>query len=324
MACTGCNDGCLDSIELAQGEQGLFGGFSALWRKNSGTSSTVSAGGITFNNSNMVSATAIYVHKTNADNSNHTNFLNSFSNGGNYGLIRIFQEDDSSVFWYGTLTGVSLSGNVFTLTVTNIQSSLSSGTIPTGRDLVLSFTPKGATGPSSSAGMTLLYNSLSDSTTTATASPQTLKLYTLPGNTLSVDNDIIEVEAVFDGAGNTSTLTNYRPAIYFGTVGVNIGSVSIDMTNSTNTKSIHIVSKINRISATSQRITSTITVMKSTTNGTLIGNSVSPDGTYVVNNDISLNLANDQNIYANIARNPNNFAAGQWTCRKLTVKHIKQ
>ena len=32
MACTGCNDGCLDSVELAEGPQGLFGGYSGEWR----------------------------------------------------------------------------------------------------------------------------------------------------------------------------------------------------------------------------------------------------------------------------------------------------
>lgn len=322
MACTGCNDGCLDSVELAQGEQGLFGGFSALWRKNSGTSSSVSAGGLTFNNTNMVSATAIYVHKTNVDNSNHTNFLNSFSNGGNYGLIRIFQEDDSSVFWYGTLTGVSLSGNVFTLTVTNIQSSLSSGTIPTGRDLVLSFTPKGATGPSSSSGLTLLHNSLTDSGTTAAASPQTLKTYTLPANTLSVNNDIIEVEAVLDFSGD-STASSYKPSVYFG--GVNIGGITTaSMTGGS--ASVHLKCTINRIGANSERITSQMFQTKSSSNGILDGNAISSTASYnfAVNNDIAIDLTSNQDIIVRISRASGNFTLNQAVCRKLTVKHIKQ
>lgn len=320
MACTGCNDGCLDSVTLAEGQQGLFGGFSALWRKNSGTSSTVSAGGLTFNNTNMISATAIYVHKTNVDNSNHTNFLNSFSNGGSYGLIRIFQEDDSSVFWYGTLTAVALSGNVFTLTVTNIQSSLSSGTIPTGRDLVLSFTPKGATGSSSSAGLTLLSNSVSDSGTTAAASPQILKTYTLPLNTLSVDNDIIEVEAVLDFTADT-TATSYKPAIYFG--GVNAGSITTSTLNSTGqSRSIHIVAIINRIGTNSQRVISTIYEGNPTGNGTLIGTNSSR--VYIVNNDLAIDLTANQDIIVRISRASGNFTLNQVVCRKLTVKHIKQ
>jgi hypothetical protein len=320
MACTGCNDGCLDSVTLAEGQQGLFGGFSALWRKNSGTSSSVSAGGLTFNNTNMVSATAIYVHKTNVDNSNHTNFLNSFSNGGSYGLIRIFQEDDSSVFWYGTLTAVALSGNVFTLTVTNIQSSLSSGTIPTGRDLVLSFTPKGATGSSSSAGLTLLHNSLTDTGTTAAASPQTLKTYTLPANTLSVNNDIIEVEAVLDGAAD-ATSAKYGFSIYFG--GVNAGEVSSVLLQGTGQRrTYHLSTKINRIGANSERIISAITEFNDNINGDLTGWVVGvPRGG---NNDLVIDLTANQDITVRVSRTSGNFTSGQWTCRKLTVKHIKQ
>lgn len=320
---TGCENGCGGSVELTQGEQGLFGGFSGEWRKKSGITSTVATGGITFNNANVASATAIYVNKTNVDNIDLTNFITSLSNSSNYGLIRIFNEEDNSKFWYGTLTAVSGPvSNVYTLTVTTIQSSYSTGTFPTGVDLVLTFSPKGATGPSNSAGLVLLSNSVSNSATTLGAPPQILKSYTLPGGTLSVNNDIIEVEMVMDGAGD-STPSSYKPAIYFGTVGVNIGSVTKSL-GTGGSLSISIVSKINRISQTSQRVTSTITLMKSTTNGTMIGGTVQPEGTYVVNNDVSLDLNNDQDIVARIDRGTGNLTAGQFTCRKLTVKHIKQ
>src|SRR5689334_12000418 len=96
--CTGCNDGCLDSVELAEGQQGLFGGYSGEWLKASGTSSSVAAGKLTFNNANIASATSILVNKTNIENQDLSNFLASFSNSSNFGLLRVFKEDDNSKF----------------------------------------------------------------------------------------------------------------------------------------------------------------------------------------------------------------------------------
>lgn len=316
MACTGCNDGCLDSVELAEGQQGLFGGFSGLWRKNAGTASTVSAGGLTFNNTNMISATAIYVHKTNADNKNYTNFLNSFSNGGNYGLIRIFQEDDNTVFWYGTLTGVSLGGNVFTLTVTNIQSSLSSGTIPSNRDLVLSFTPRGT---ASTSGTFLLHSSVNNSSTSSGVSSEALKSYPLLPSTLAVNGDIIEVEAVVDAVG-TAANTYFTFQLRFDGTALSTYGATL---NSNMTRSIHLKATIIRVGASAQRVIKLVIVPQSSTNGSQLGNTTT--FTYASNIDTTVALESGTKFIDVFTSMTNGtFTAGQVVCRSLIIKHIKQ
>jgi hypothetical protein len=320
MACTGCNDGCLDSIELAEGPQGLFGGFSGEWLFSTGTTSTQSAGKLAFNNANIASATAIYVNKTNIDNKDLSLFLASFSNSSNYGLLRVFKEDDNSKFWYGTLTAIAgPTSNVYTLTVTTILTSFSSGTFTANDNVVMSFTPRGT---ASTSGTLLLYSSYSNSGTTNGVTSEALKTYPVVASTLAVDGNILEIEAVVDGAGDAS-YASYQVQLRFGTVTMNSVAATL---NTGMSESVHLKATIIRSGASAERVIGETKVSSATSNGSLTANGSSfLAGDYIGNRDLTVALeSGTKDIEVYVIRSAGNFTASQFTCRSLTVKHIKQ
>jgi hypothetical protein len=320
MACTGCNDGCLDSIGLAEGPQGLFGGFSGEWLFSTGTTSTQSAGKLAFNNANIASTTAIYVNKTNIDNKDLSLFLASFSNSSNYGLLRVFKEDDNSKFWYGTLTAIAgPTSNVYTLTVTTILTSFSSGTFTANDNVVITFSPKG---PAASIGTSLLYSSYSNSGTTNGVNSEALKTYPLTVSTLAVDGNIIEVEAVVDGIGD-STSSAYQVQLQFD--GNSLNTVTTGSLTATNSRSVHLKAIIVRTGTASERIIGETRLTAGSSNGSLIGNGNSLSLVYSGNKDFTVALdSGTKDITVVVSRTTGNFTASQFTCRSLTVKHIKQ
>lgn len=139
----------------ADGDNGLFGGYSSNWIFNNGTSNNPSTTTLRLNNASPASATAIYVHKNNEGSVDLAAFLLSFSNSSSYGWVRLFEEFDSSKFAYYQVTGVSVSGDVTTLTVTYVDGN---GTFTNAGSVVLSFVPKGANGTGSAVRTFTDYN----------------------------------------------------------------------------------------------------------------------------------------------------------------------
>ena len=140
-SCEDCNDITLLSGEAGtNGSNGLFGGHSAKWKADMSTQAAPPGSGyIRFNNATAGSVTEIYVSVTNSAVTSMTNFLNTWNNGGSYGLIRFFKEYDDNIFWIGTITGITTVGTHHTLTVTHTASN---GTFVTDDATVGTFTPK--------------------------------------------------------------------------------------------------------------------------------------------------------------------------------------
>lgn len=127
----------------AAGAQGVFGGFSGEWVFDSAITANPPATEMRFNNATLASVTSIFINDTNADSANYQEFLNSFSNSGNFGFIRVFKETDSNVFWIGTVTAVVDNGADHTITVTH---TLSNGAFTDTDPIVVSFQASGSAG----------------------------------------------------------------------------------------------------------------------------------------------------------------------------------
>lgn len=151
--CNCGNSNCCNGIPIgkqgpagatgAAGSNGQYGGFSSRWLFSTTTSSNPSSTTLRLNNSSPASATLIYVNETNADSTNVQPFLNSFSNGGSFGLIRIFKEFNSAVFADYQVGLVVDSGSYFSIGVTYVSGS---GSFAANDSVVLSFAANGAAG----------------------------------------------------------------------------------------------------------------------------------------------------------------------------------
>lgn len=207
----GCSGSCTGScvIDLTgigqvgdTGPQGGYGGWSSLWDFSTTTTTGTTAGQLRFNNATYASVTAIYVNTTNADNTNVSNFLATFSNGNYFGKLRIFKKSDSTKFWEGTITNVSVLGSEYTLTVTYV---LANSTFANTDEVVMSFTPNGI------GAKPLIFaapNPPGTTTSLTTGSWVTLNSlsYTIPAGTLATDGDYIEV--IYSGEiGQVASIT---------------------------------------------------------------------------------------------------------------------
>lgn len=192
--------GCDSGIELpyltgAAGSDGIFGGFSAEWKFDNNTTPSPSSTYVRVDNAAPAAITKIYVHINNIDGTDHDNFLNSFTNGGAFGLIRLFKEYDSNKFWLGQITAVTDNTTYYTLDVTYI---LHNGIFAANENIVLTFTPKGATGATGSSGSSgtgggyVVDYDLSSTTTPVGTAPYVMKELTVPANTVTNDGDILE------------------------------------------------------------------------------------------------------------------------------------
>lgn len=121
----------------ANGTDGIFGGFSGRWLFSTATTNNPVATQLRYNNVLASATTEIYIHKTNANSLDLSTFLASFTNSNRFGLIRVFDELDSTKFHYFRVTGLSLAGNVTTLTVTYIGGNGS--TLTDTNNVILSF-----------------------------------------------------------------------------------------------------------------------------------------------------------------------------------------
>lgn len=191
----GCSGSCTGScvIDLTgigqvgdTGPQGGYGGWSSLWNFSSTTTTGTTAGQLRLNNATYASVTSVYINTTNADSTDVSNFLSSFTNGTYYGKIRIFKESDNTKFWEGTVTNVSVAGSEYTLTVSYV---LANSTFTNTDPVVLTFTPHGQ------GSKPLLFSNSGSISSANLASWTTLTdtTFTIPANMLATDGDCIEI-----------------------------------------------------------------------------------------------------------------------------------
>lgn len=137
--CINCDDNSTDipvGLTGDTGAGGTFGGFCGEWKWSTSTSSGPASTEVRFNNATYASVTSIYVSDTNRDSVNYDAFLDSFSNAGYFGYIRIFKEYDSSKFWLGQITAVTDNGTDHSIDVTYI---LSNGAFAANDSLIICF-----------------------------------------------------------------------------------------------------------------------------------------------------------------------------------------
>jgi hypothetical protein len=137
-----------NGVDGTIGNDGEFGGWSGEWIYDVSTvPGSILATELRFNSLTLSSVTEIYINETNADSTDYSAFLDSFSNTvlgtDHYGLVRVWKRFDSNTFFYGEVTLTQDNGGYRTINVTHIQSN---GTFTDTDNLVVSFTPNGVAG----------------------------------------------------------------------------------------------------------------------------------------------------------------------------------
>lgn len=197
----GCDSGiALPFLQGDPGNNGVFGGFSAMWKIDTmSVFNDPDPGYIRFNNSDLSLVTEIYVNIENSHGIDHTLFLASFN--PNLGHIRIFKEFNSNVFWYGELINVqTISATVVRLTVNTILSA-NTNQLQLNDNIVLTYTQKGDTGSQGAPGAVSggVIDILYDLPTSTTGAVNQLEAeIEVPLNLLSDDNDILEFSLSFE------------------------------------------------------------------------------------------------------------------------------
>ena len=131
------------------GTDGAPGGWSSKWLFDNTVTATPASTYLRFNNANLDVANKIYINKVNITNLlSLSDFLFSFENniGGTkyYGLLKVYRAASPDTdFWIGEITNLTTVGNVFHLNVTMFQRE---GGFNQDDEIVIDFTPKGATG----------------------------------------------------------------------------------------------------------------------------------------------------------------------------------
>lgn len=150
MAC-GCSSNCNCSSVItlptsapgAPGANGMFGGWSQRMVFDAATSASPLARDLRLNNATPANVTEIYVNDLNADGNDIDPFLDAFSNNNSFGLVKLWKQYDSSIFWMGKVTGVTDNGADHTVSVTHVASN---GTFADNDSIVISYVANGASG----------------------------------------------------------------------------------------------------------------------------------------------------------------------------------
>lgn len=220
--CANCNDNLIiDPLVLnegADGENGVYGGFSSTWLFETNTGSTPSTKCVRFNNTTYSSVTQIYIHVNNSETIDHEDFLDEFATDG---YISIYKEFNPNIFAKYKISSVTLtSGTKLTATVTYINGN---GTFGNTNKLVLSYTPNSVS--SSLSNISVVDDG--DSTTrsaTLVSGDQILESLTYNNRLFYNDGDRIRIVAT----GNCPT-NNRTKAIK---IGVSDGTTEIFINNS--------------------------------------------------------------------------------------------
>lgn len=120
------------------GEDGLFGGWSSSWKYKDNQTTTPAVTYLSTNDTDLNDVTEIYINDTNSLSIDLADFVASFYNEGNLGLLRLFKEHDSSKFAYYEITGLSHTGAVTTLSVTYVDGN---GAFVLDDSVIATFTP---------------------------------------------------------------------------------------------------------------------------------------------------------------------------------------
>lgn len=138
----GCNDNSMPIGPSGQdGRDGLFSGYSSDWIFDNATSNTPAPTKFRLSDTDPTFAGtgnigSIYINVQNSNSIDVTAFLNSFTNNGSFGRIRVFDEFNSNIFYYYNITNVSIATGVCTLTVTYIDGN---GSFVIGNKTVVSY-----------------------------------------------------------------------------------------------------------------------------------------------------------------------------------------
>lgn len=165
------------------GPQGEFGGFSLPWNFDTGTTATPGSRDLRFNNATLSSVSSIFVSETTQDNDSVQDFFTAIDNSGVYGLVKVFKESDSKVFWMGEVTATADNGTDWTLTVTHRASS---GTFVNDDAVVLTFTPKGDTGIAGAEASIIIDDA------DAVGNPSGTSIETIQSHDFSADTSVLE------------------------------------------------------------------------------------------------------------------------------------
>lgn len=171
----------------------------------------------------------------------------------------------------------------------------------------------GSNGTNGTDGTTILYNSVSDSGTSAAASPQTLKSYTLPANTLGVNGDAIEIECWVD-LPSTSNDTY--------SVNLKLGGVTLvtqQATISSDGRSWSFKALVSRIGSSSERMVGERLLQYYQTSWVAAPISMVDKMRF----DVAVDLTSDQDIEVVVTKG-SSFTLNEMICRQLIVTHLKQ
>jgi len=172
----------------ATGAQGVYGGFSSVWQFTDVVGGGSASTELGFNSNNFSLVTTLKVSDTNADSINVDGLLDSLDNSGNFGLIRVFKESDSTQFVAFEVTNVVDSGTYHTLTVTY---KMHNGTFADNDSVVLTFAPKGNAGTSASCDNV---GSGAELYIDATSAPFEIRTLISPNSTITLTENGNEVE----------------------------------------------------------------------------------------------------------------------------------
>lgn len=297
------------------GADGIYGGYSSDWLFNATTTSGPATSTLRFNSATYNTVNTIWINDTNNDAIDIGAILDTFTAG----YIRIFKKDDNTKFWYGLITANTDSGTYHTLTVTYI---LHNGAFAATDNIVVTYTPTGATGAAGSNGTNginypvVLYNDQTISGISSSTAEQTLKSYTLPAGTLTTNGDICEITAIYRIVLNLAQIK--RPTIYFGAkeLVTNDATTNVyfyDPGVGVNSRYIVIKAEVSRNSATSQTAITTSS------------KSIVEDGSIIMLTELSTpaeTLANP--IVISVKGQNTSGSANSIQCYQLLVKYLKK
>lgn len=209
--CTG-NENCLDTSQIViptgndgndgapggdgndgnDGQDAIFGGFSARWRFDATTGGAPVDTFLKFDSTVLSSVSSIEINDLNADLIDHDSFLSSFQNQVNslsqFGLIRIWKQYDSTIFWSGKITDTVDQGTSRIFSVEHIESN---GTFLANDSVVVSFVANGADATLDTEILDFLIPGTANTTITLLS----LGNIVIPANTLIANGDTIEGSA---------------------------------------------------------------------------------------------------------------------------------
>jgi hypothetical protein len=232
----------------ATGAQGLYGGFSGDWLFDLTNGGAPASTFLRFNGANVsANVTTITVAETGPSSVDYTSFLASLSNNSQYGYVRLFKETDSTAFWMGKITGVADSGLYATLTVTYITASdaTTSNIFASSDSVVLTFSPSGA-------GTSLVLNNNTTTVSTVGAGLDALMSYNIPANTLKTNDDVIEIDAIFECSG---TVDKKQLAFRIGGINFITKIASGTLILATGDKHVKVKIRLTRTSSTTLYVT---------------------------------------------------------------------